>query len=289
MLRSVAALAVAAAAALPADYYVSTDGGDDGNDGSFERPFRTIGKAAGIVTAGGTVFVRGGTYRETVTPANSGVAGSPVTFRPYNGERVIVSGADTVTGWTADGNSIYKAALPGAFTSVMNQSYQVFVDGVMLIEARWPNTTADVSRPVKSTITAFVSKTRDDAANWTTAVFEDDNLSPASDGYYNGAQVYVQPSREAWSWTLCGEVTNHSGKRLTIRSRSNSGDVGDGNVDAAGSRYFLYNKKSLLDAVCVITTHRPAITRTGRRHPCRTQRTSPVRPRPDSMSPSDRR
>ncbi|KRF18426.1 hypothetical protein [Paenibacillus sp. Soil787] len=56
-----------------------------------------------MAQAGDTVNIRGGTYRETVTPANSGTAGNKIKFQNYNGEAVVVSGADLVTGWTQGG------------------------------------------------------------------------------------------------------------------------------------------------------------------------------------------
>ena len=43
------------------NYYVSPDG-DDSNAGTIEAPFATLSKAQGLVTAGDTVFFRGGTY-----------------------------------------------------------------------------------------------------------------------------------------------------------------------------------------------------------------------------------
>ena len=63
---------------------MSTTGGNDttGN-GSLGNPYQTIQKAANVAQAGDNVYVRGGTYRETVTLSNSGTSGSPITFQPY--------------------------------------------------------------------------------------------------------------------------------------------------------------------------------------------------------------
>ena len=44
----------------------------DENDGSPERPFKTINAAAQVATPGTRVLIHGGTYRETVSPAKSG-------------------------------------------------------------------------------------------------------------------------------------------------------------------------------------------------------------------------
>src|ERR1051325_7473065 len=47
-------------------YYVSTSGSDGNNGTSLSTPWRTINKAAQTMVAGDTVYIRGGTYRESV-------------------------------------------------------------------------------------------------------------------------------------------------------------------------------------------------------------------------------
>lgn len=219
-------------------------------DGSKAHPFATIQQAADVAMPGDAVLVHAGTYRETVTPKNSGTASARITYQPFGNEVVTIDGADPVTGWQAGDRGVFHAPLAGDFfASAMNQADQVFVDGRMVFQARWPNMREmDVGRPAKSTITKFLSKTRDKATNWTTAVFEDDNLQPQTDGYYVGAEVVIQPNSNAWSWTLSGTVVDQKGKQLTIRSRSDSGKDGDQSVYAVGSRYYLHNLPKMLDA-----------------------------------------
>lgn len=60
-------------------FYVSTDG-DDSNDGSKERPWRTIQHAANASAGGGTVVVEEGRYAERVVITFSGSPDSPVRF-----------------------------------------------------------------------------------------------------------------------------------------------------------------------------------------------------------------
>lgn len=63
-------------------YYVDgASGHDTSGDGSSGSPWKTIGKAASVAQAGDTVKIRSGTYRETVTPANSGTAGNYIASR----------------------------------------------------------------------------------------------------------------------------------------------------------------------------------------------------------------
>ena len=91
-------------------YYVDGTNGSDSNYGtSTLTAFKTIQKCASTVVAGDTCSIRGGTYRETITPAHSGTSGNPITFAPYaTNETVIISGADVVPGpWTVSSGNIY--------------------------------------------------------------------------------------------------------------------------------------------------------------------------------------
>lgn len=85
-----------------ADYYVAVDGSDD-NDGSFEHPFATIGKARDVVRTmdktgknGITVAIKAGEYRIsniTFTAEDSGTAECPITYCAYgDGEAILNAG-----------------------------------------------------------------------------------------------------------------------------------------------------------------------------------------------------
>lgn len=69
----------------PANYYVDGVNGSDDNLGTTtQTAWKTIGKAAGILTAGQTVIVLPGTYAEAVNnTTNAGASGSPITYRGY--------------------------------------------------------------------------------------------------------------------------------------------------------------------------------------------------------------
>ena len=118
-------------------YYVATNGSDTNSGTSTTEPFQTISKAASIMVAGDTCEIFSGVYRETVTPASSGTAGAPITFAAYSGESPIISGANVLSAtWTPYSGSIYQAAVTNSFR-------QLFVDGAMMNEARWPNANVD--------------------------------------------------------------------------------------------------------------------------------------------------
>jgi len=60
-------------------YYVSMNGNDQ-NPCTLVSPCRTIQRAANIVQAGETVYIREGVYNEKVTPKYSGTAGKYITY-----------------------------------------------------------------------------------------------------------------------------------------------------------------------------------------------------------------
>jgi len=61
--------------------HVSNSGNDTSGDGSETSPYRTIKKAASLVTAGDLVLVSGGTYSEKdILPVTSGQEGDYITF-----------------------------------------------------------------------------------------------------------------------------------------------------------------------------------------------------------------
>jgi hypothetical protein len=77
-------------------FYVSTTGSDS-NPGTITSPWRTIQHAANSVQAGGTVFVRGGVYNESVNISVSGSAtAGPITFQTFPGENAIIDGTGLV-------------------------------------------------------------------------------------------------------------------------------------------------------------------------------------------------
>jgi autotransporter-associated beta strand protein len=131
-------------------YYVATNGWD-GNPGTLSAPFQTIAHGASVLTAGNTLYIRGGVYRETIQPSVSGTASAPILITAYSNETVTVSGADVVSDWGVYSNSIYSASTSWNLGPGRNQ---VFLDGQMEQEARFPNFgNGDLLHPVFSTVT----------------------------------------------------------------------------------------------------------------------------------------
>lgn len=89
--------------AVGAEWHVAPDGSDEG-DGSKGRPFATVRKAQERVSAGDTVYLRGGTYRleegqvaqhrgmwaHVIVLDKSGRKGSPIRYEAYGDEKPVL-------------------------------------------------------------------------------------------------------------------------------------------------------------------------------------------------------
>jgi len=223
------------------DYYVSPNGSDSAV-GTLDQPFQTIQKAASVMVAGDTAYIRAGVYRETVIPKNSGTEHSPITYMPYNGESVTVSGADVIPAgsWTLSSGNIYRAPMSwdlgaGAGTG-MNQ---VFLDGQMMIEARWPNTTSDLSHPIlaSSGNGSYV----DGGTGLSTGTITDPNLPPRPDGYWRGSTIQMSLGAK-WQWQT-GSVVDSTQGQLTFTFTK----FYDALVPGPNNPYYLTGKLSELD------------------------------------------
>ncbi|WP_042160229.1 carbohydrate-binding protein [Paenibacillus gorillae] len=107
-------------------YYVAADG-NDSNPGTLSQPFatltgaqsaiRALKTASGLPAGGVTVYLRGGEYNQsatfTLTPEDSGSAGSPIVYQSYPGETAVITGKQEITGWSLLG-SPYPAGLPAS-------------------------------------------------------------------------------------------------------------------------------------------------------------------------------
>lgn len=73
-------------------FFVDAAKGKDDAAGTEQAPWRTINHALKQLSAGDTLYLRGGTYREQVYCAVAGKPDAPITIRAYPGERVILDG-----------------------------------------------------------------------------------------------------------------------------------------------------------------------------------------------------
>ncbi len=117
------------------DYYVSK-GGSDQNDGSQSNPFLSIAKASSVMQAGDVCYIREGIYHETLSVSQSGTQASPIVFKAFEEEHVVISAAEVLDSKAKYSGSIFKAAVN---MSLDVERRVLFYDGNVLEPARWPN------------------------------------------------------------------------------------------------------------------------------------------------------
>jgi len=158
-------------------YYVdqSHPSASDGNPGTPALPWLTIDHAVGSVTAGETIYVKAGIYREYIKMVVSGTSGDPITLAAFGSDRAVISGAGELTGWTqcdlttAKGNPDYASIY---YVDIAWKPLSVHQDNVELAKAAspdlgwWP-----VDAASASTITC-------------SALTEDND-------YWNGAELFI--------------------------------------------------------------------------------------------------
>ena len=137
-----------------ATYYVSTTGNDTAGNGSVNSPWRTITKGQSMLSPGDTLYVRGGTYYESVTITVQGTYGNPVTIRAYPGETPVLDGRSIITGWTQctanepgltvagktniNAASIYKVTIDTSNLITSELWRMLYEDGTHSFLCRWP-------------------------------------------------------------------------------------------------------------------------------------------------------
>eukprot|EP01052_Picozoa_sp_SAG31_P025927 SAG31_NODE_2310_length_5960_cov_5.846613_3_plen_593_part_00 len=137
------------ASASTMEFFVATNG-SDAADGSIESPFGTIQRCADQLMAGSpagsTCWLRGGEYRLNSSVLVEGLHGNvthPYQISGYADELVIIDGTfDVESDWTwVDAND--TAAGVGHYVNTLAAGlphpWQLFADGEVMVNARWPN------------------------------------------------------------------------------------------------------------------------------------------------------
>ncbi|HWE03961.1 MAG TPA: Ig-like domain repeat protein [Tepidisphaeraceae bacterium] len=231
-------------------WYVATTGVPT-NNGSLNQPFATIQAAANVAGPGDTVYIMGGVYHETVTPPTGGTPGAPITFEPYHGQSVTIDGADPVTGWSLYQGATYSSPLSWDLGEGNNQ---VFVDGTMVNEARWPNTPADVaatsstsiapaniSTPTWATATKVSAGAINASTGLTTITISNASLSQTA-GTWVGSIAHIAAGQE---WLdQAGLITASSPGSITVSYYQETSYQ----VPKAGNRFYIVGNFKALDS-----------------------------------------
>ncbi|HEX5538295.1 MAG TPA: DUF1565 domain-containing protein, partial [Methylophilaceae bacterium] len=160
MLQAISLLALffllAPSAAWSANYYVANNGNDASSGLTLSAPFKTIQKAMNTASAGDTVYVRGGTYREEITANRGGSAGNYLNVFAYNNEVPVISGSELVTGWVKYSGNIWKKT---GWTVNSQQVFDGSRDGPSLQQIGMPSSYYDSFKypsPVGSGVSSMV-------------------------------------------------------------------------------------------------------------------------------------
>jgi hypothetical protein len=216
-------------------YYVSPTG-DDGWSGRLADPetdraggpWKTLAKACATLQPGDTCRLRKGVYREVLTPTRDGTAESPIIFEAQTGEDAVLSGADSVAGWQAAGDGLYRASLAW---DLADQN-QLFAGDEMLTEARWPNTQGTLLKPARASVESGSANT-----------IVDPKL-PGGDDFWKGAVVWCAGGERWYCWSAT--VTAFDAKTKTLTFAKPQPDKWY--TPRKGNEYVLMGIRNALDA-----------------------------------------
>lgn len=186
-------------------YYVASgDNASDDNLGTLASPFRTISRAGEVAKPGDTVIIREGIYRETFCPEKSGRPDAPITYKAYDGEKVVISAAEEITEFTQEQDGLLKAELPADLGLGKNQ---IFYRGEALAEGRYPNTPQMSVSDTETLSPLFPTEGDFEVSSTNPYQIKSDTLLRQSDGWWNGA-VYV--GLQGAGWTLSTGIVEKS-------------------------------------------------------------------------------
>ncbi|KNY27880.1 right-handed parallel beta-helix repeat-containing protein [Pseudobacteroides cellulosolvens] len=187
-------------------YFVSPKGSDS-NNGSINSPFKTLQKAASVLNAGDTCYIREGVYHEVLKPIKSGTEKLPVTFKAVQGENVVLNSCDIVSDWSLYSENVFVANVDQPVT-------QVFIDGVNTNEARFPNSGNDLFSPETFEITSMNEK----------EVLSDELSQPKDT--FNGGTIWAMVG-DRWI-SQVGKIASSEEGKLLIEGNTWVDNVGKG-------------------------------------------------------------
>lgn len=114
------------------EYHVAKNGSDHA-EGTKQNPFLTINKAASVATAGDTVIVHEGVYREWVKPKYAGLSEyRRIAYQAAEGEKVVIKGSEQIQDWEQVEGTVWKVVLPNEFFGDYNPyKEEIFGDWIV--------------------------------------------------------------------------------------------------------------------------------------------------------------
>ncbi len=177
-------------------------------DGSLANPYSTIQEAINAASGGDVIRIKGGTYTESLSFQKRFSPSSPLIIETEPGEKVELSGATALTGWSGPNSA-------GIYTLETNQVVNdLFVGDTRMPAARWP----DVNKGSWPTITGI------DKANDTLAITG--SLPPITKASYNlgdlQAYIYVEKNNVFDTIYITEAINGSPNKVKLLTSEFNS-------------------------------------------------------------------
>ena len=155
-------------------FHISVNGCDRWN-GTQDKPFRTISKAAQVALPGDTVKIHAGIYREWVSPANGGTEDHRIVYEAAGDGEVVISGAEIVTEWAEEGNGVWRTRIPNTLFSYRNP-FATLVYGDWLFNELPPCHLGQVYLNGKSLYERPTLEEVKNPAPWTEAKYPEESL-----------------------------------------------------------------------------------------------------------------
>lgn len=221
----------------PMQFHVSPLGNDawsgtlpKPNAAGTDGPFQTLDRAGSVLQPGDTLWLGGGVYRDILRPGASGTAEAPITIRSQPGEKPLISGLAPLTNWRDEGGGIWSAPMPWS----LGHMNQLFADGEMLTEARWPNNTGTLFEPVRAK-----------AAGGTVDTLTDPAL-PGGQDFWKGAWLWCAGGASWHCWAR--QVTGYDAATHTLTFTPPFPNDDRWYKPRAGNHYVLMGVRAALDA-----------------------------------------
>jgi len=174
-------LALTAHGASAKEFYVSVNGNDH-NDGTSSKPYKTISAAARVAQPGDVITVHEGVYRERIKPPRGGESDTKrIVYQAAPGAKVEIKGSEVIKNWVKVQDDVWKVTVPNAFFGSFNpysdlihgdwfnpqgrehHTGAVYLNGEWLTEARKLD---EVLKPAGTTPLWFGQVDKDNTTIW---------------------------------------------------------------------------------------------------------------------------
>jgi alpha-N-arabinofuranosidase len=113
-------LALTAHTVSAKEFHVSVNGNDH-NDGTSSKPYKTISAAARVAQPGDVITVHEGVYRERIKPPRGGESDTKcIVYQAAPGEKVEIKGSEAIKNWVKVQDDVWKVTVPNAFFGSFN-------------------------------------------------------------------------------------------------------------------------------------------------------------------------